>query len=445
MYKFKPFQIAFLLFAVLIFNACVKNHATPEPQTEPQTPEKKLVLNDTIRFLENRIKNDPEDFIAHNKLAAQYLQRLRETGDQDFLELAERAARASLEILPAEQNKEGLALLARVEYSLHNFSTAREHALQLVNLEPNKSFPYQILGDALLELGEYEEAKIAFRQMEKIGGLQPLTKIAVEQRLARMALLYGDNPGAMRHFSNALKIASAMPETPSETVAWCRWQLGETVFAEGDYKTAEKYYLNALKSFPEHTPTIAALGKVRAAQGDLKGAIEQYEEAFRIMPDTAFAAALSDLFKLSGRDEDAKKQYEAVEKYSHLNDPNGKPFDRDLALFYANHDWKMEEAYNLAVKEYEQRRDIYGADAIAWTAFKAGKLNEAQKAIKEAMRLGTLDAQIFYHAGMIENAAGNKAVAKRWLEKALHLNPSFDLLQAKIAKDVLAKLESKNG
>lgn len=444
MSKIKPFQIAVFLFAVLIFNACVKNHATPEPQSEPQTPEKKLVLNDTIRFLENRVKNDPEDFIAHNKLAVEYLQRLRETGNEEFLELAARAARTSLEILPAEQNREGLALLARVEFSSHNFSAAREHALQLINLEPNKSFPYQILGDALLELGEYEEAKNAFRQMEKFGGLQAMTKVAIEQRLARLLLLYGDNPGAMRHFSNALKIALAMSEPPSETVAWCKWQLGETVFAEGDYKSAEKYFHDALKAFPEHIPTIAALGKVRAAQGDLKGAIEQYEKAFRIKPDTAFAAVLSDLYKLSGREEDSKRQYEAVEKYSHLGEPNGKPFDRDLALFYANHDWKMEEAYNLAVKEYEHRRDIYGADAIAWTALKAGKLTEAQKAIKKALRLGTLDAQIFYHAGMIENAAGNKPEAKRWLEKALKLNPSFDLLQAKIAKDVLAKLESKN-
>jgi hypothetical protein len=47
------------------------------------------------------------------------------------------------------------------------------------------------------------------------------------------------------------------------------------------------------------------------------------------------------------------------------------------------------------VKEYEARRDIYGADALAWTALKAGKISEAQSAIKDALRLGTQDAKGF--------------------------------------------------
>lgn len=443
MNKTKPFLFATLLCTILIFNACTKNQATDEPQPEPQSPVKSLEKNPTILFLENRVKNDPEDFIAQNKLAAQYLQRLRETGDLEFLKLAEQAARASLAALPAEQNKGGLALLTRVEFSSHKFTSAHEHALQLVKLEQDKGYAYQILGDILLETGQYEEAKEAFLEMEKLGGFEPMMQVAVEQRLARLDLLYGNHAGAKRHFSNALKIASAIPEPQAETVAWCNWQLGDTVFAKGDYKTAEKYYLDALKAFPDHIPTVASLGRVRAAQGDLAGAIEQFEKAFRLKPDTAFAAHLADLYELSGREEDSKKQYELVEEYSHLSDPNGIPYDRDLALFYANHDWKTEEAYNLAVKEYEVRHDIYGADTIAWTALKAGKLSEAQTAIKEALRLGTLDALLFYHAGMIENAAGNKAEARRWLEKALKLNPSFDLLQAKNAKEVLAKMESK--
>src|SRR5919201_6539692 len=57
-----------------------------------------------IRFLEDRVKRDPEDFIAYNKLAGYYLQRLRETGSLNYLDLAARAAQASLAAMPAEQN-----------------------------------------------------------------------------------------------------------------------------------------------------------------------------------------------------------------------------------------------------------------------------------------------------------------------------------------------------
>ncbi len=42
----------------------------------------------TVRFLEERVKSDPEDFSAHGKLAGLYLQKLRETGNASYLELA---------------------------------------------------------------------------------------------------------------------------------------------------------------------------------------------------------------------------------------------------------------------------------------------------------------------------------------------------------------------
>ncbi len=119
---------------------------------------------------------------------------------------------------------------------------------------------------------------------------------------------------------------------------------------------------------------------------------------------------------------------------------NGALYNRQLALFFADHNIKPEEAYHLAAKEYEARKDIYGADALAWTALKAGKLNEAQAAIKDALRLGTNDSKLFYHAGMIEKSLNNKKAAVDYLQKALELNPSFDILQAEAAKSALLEM-----
>jgi tetratricopeptide (TPR) repeat protein len=394
---------------------------------------------ETIRFLEDRIKRDPEDFIALNKLAGQYLQRIRETGDVTYLDLAAKAAHASLATLPPVQNSGGLTALAQVEYSSHDFAAARDHALQLTKLEPNKSYPYQILGDALLELGEYDKAEAAFQKMEQLGGIQGLTRAAIEQRTARLATLYGDASGAQRHFSNALTMALALPSPPRETVAWCRWQLGETAFAVGDYATAERHYRDALTTFPDYFRALASLGRVRAAQGDLAGAIQQYEHAVRIIPDPSFVAALGDLYKLAGRDKDAAAQYALVEKIGSLNELNGVLYNRQLALFYADHDLKPEAAYANAAKEYSVRRDIYGADALAWTALKASRIAEAQRAIKAALRLGTKDARIFYHAGMIARASGDKTEAHNYLKRALALTSQFDPLQASIARKALAE------
>jgi tetratricopeptide (TPR) repeat protein len=155
------------------------------------------------------------------------------------------------------------------------------------------------------------------------------------------------------------------------------------------------------------------------------------------LPDPQFVAALGDLYRLAGRDEDAKKQYELVEQIGRLSATSGALYNRQLALFYADHDIKTEEAYKLAAKEYEARRDIYGADALAWTALKAGKLNEAQTAMKDALRLGTQDAKLFYHAGMIARASGDETAAREFIKRALELNPQFDPRQSVIAKTLL--------
>ncbi|HMV99844.1 MAG TPA: tetratricopeptide repeat protein [Acidobacteriota bacterium] len=222
-------------------------------------------------------------------------------------------------------------------------------------------------------------------------------------------------------------------------MAWCRWQLGEIAFSIGDLENAEKHTRDALTTFPNYYRALASLGRVLAARGDMTGAITHYEQAVKILPDPTFVAALGDLYKLAGREKEAAAQYELVEKIGHLSAINGAVYNRNLAMFYANHDLKPDEAYAMAVKEFEVRRDIYGADAVAWTALKARKVIEAQTAIQQALRLGTQDAMLFYHAGMIELAAGNKSAARKYLGDALKLNPKFDPLQATIAQKALAE------
>jgi tetratricopeptide (TPR) repeat protein len=401
-------------------------------------PSDRATAEHTIRFLEDRVQRDPEDFIAHNKLAGYYLQLVRETSDLTYLNLAARAARASLATLPPEQNTGGLTALAQVEFTSHEFAAARDHAQRLTELDPGKAYAYQFLGDALLELGDYDKAKEAFGEMVRLGGIHGLTRVAIEQRMARLAALRGDMATARQRFLAALKLALELPAPPRETVAWCRWQLGETAFATGDYAAAEQHYRDALTTFPGYVRAMASLGQVLAARGDPAGAIQQYESAVRVLPDLAFVAALGDLYRLTGREKDAAAQYALVETIAKVSAASGGLFNRQQVLFYADHDIKPEEAYENATQEYAVRRDIYGADAVAWTALKAGRLAEAQGAIKEALRLGTADAKLFYHAGMIARAAGDKASARQFLTRALTLSPQFDPLQASIARRVLA-------
>lgn len=440
--KLAPFLI--LIFAALLMNACswVESAMSDDsiksvPPAAPPIASDDAANDAAIRFLENKLKSDPEDFSANNKLAGLYLQKLRETGNVAYLDLTFRAARASLDSVSEVRNPGGLAALALAEYAAHDFANARDHAVRLTELEPTKSYAQGILGDALLELGDYERAEIAFK---KITLLDVGASHSSETRFARLAQLKGSGAGAQKHFAAALTLALNQAASQRETVAWLRWQLGETAFSVGDYAAAETHYRDSLATFPDYYRSVASLGRVRAANNDLQGAIENYEKVTRILPDPNYVAALGDLYQLAGRHEDAGKQYELVEQIGHLNELSGALYNRQLALFYADHDIKSDEAYNLAANEYKARRDIFGADALAWTALKANKLAEARAAMKDALRLGTQDARLFYHAGMVEKASGNDAQAKDYLQKALKTNPMFDALQAEKARATLAEL-----
>lgn len=431
--------IGALLCAVLFGSGCGRTESPTEASPRPSAPKALPLASEAtagaIRFLEERVKKDPDDFIALNKLASYYLQRLRETGNQSWLELANRTAAASLKVFPVAQNPGALATLAQTAFAAHDFAATRERAQQLIQLEGHKAFPYQLLGDALLESGEYEAAERAYHEMKaRAGG-----SAAVQIRLARLAGLRGNRERERQFYADALRLAAAEVPPSGETVAWCHWQSGETAFSTGDYAAAEAHYRAALVTWPDYYRALSGLARARAARGHLTEAIALYQRAVRQLPEPAAVAALGDLYQLSGQAEAAKAQYALCEQLARLGTASGQLYNRQLALFYADNDLKPVEAYQLAQREYATRHDLYGADALAWTALKAGQLAEAQAASQAALRLGTQDAGLFYHAGMIARAAGNQALASDYLQRALKLNPQFDPLQAKLAAEALTR------
>ena len=105
---------------------------------------------------------------------------------------------------------------------------------------------------------------------------------------------------------------------------------------------------------------------------------------------------------------------------------------------------KLDEALQIAERERAARSDIYTYDALAWCLFKKGLLREAKGAMDEALRLGTRDARLFYHAGMIAEALGMRRDARKYLQLALQTDPSFNVLQADSARRTLEEMRSES-
>jgi tetratricopeptide (TPR) repeat protein len=163
------------------------------------------------------------------------------------------------------------------------------------------------------------------------------------------------------------------------------------------------------------------------------------------------AAALGDLLEQLGRREEAARQYELLEFVEQsaagaISAPT-TTYSPLLALFWADHDRRLDDALVIARRERSRRSDVYTCDLLAWCLFKNGLLADSRTAIDEALRLGTRDARISYHAGLIYAATGDRAGAARHMKRALSVRTSFDnsaasfsVLQSDAAKRALVSL-----
>ena len=59
------------------------------------------------------------------------------------------------------------------------------------------------------------------------------------------------------------------------------------------------------------------------------------------------------------------------------------------------------------------------------------------------MKLGTQDAMLSYHAGMIHYRLGDTKLARTYLQHALALNPGFSTLNADVARRALEDIDIK--
>jgi tetratricopeptide (TPR) repeat protein len=388
-----------------------------------------------ILLSQRQIQRSPQNLTAYLRLGDAYIQKARQTGDLSYFTLAEQALRRTLDLAP--RSAAAARHLAYVFSSRHEFREAVAHAQRAIDLDPTDSHSYGVLGDALLELGRYDEVDRAFQKMMSLDG--SLYSFA---RLSGVKSLHGDPAGAIADLRRAIDAGRATGEPP-ESIAWAQWQLGAEHFAVGDLPPAETQYLEALRTFPRYYRALAGLAQVRAAQQRSEEAIDLYRKALGVIPLPEYASALGDLYTSLGRTEEARKQYALTEYIGRLNTLSRVVYNRELAYFYADHDVKVDEALALARSELEVRQDIFGYDVLAWALYKAGKPAEALAPMAEALRLGTQDAKLFFHAGMIHRALGQGDKAKDFLTRALSTNRQFHPLHAALAERTLKELETQ--
>ena len=135
------------------------------------------------------------------------------------------------------------------------------------------------------------------------------------------------------------------------------------------------------------------------------------------MPTPDLAATVGDLCHALGDATGAEQYYRMSEQIERAGWGNGVPQPQALARLLADRGRSLSEAVKLAEEAAAARRDIFTMDTLAWAYFKAGRFDDARSASEQALRTGSKDSRILYHAAEIRAAAGDTGIARELLSQ----------------------------
>jgi len=395
-------------------------------------PEPAITTADQIAVLQGRVALDASDTRSAIDLGASYLQMVRESGDPSYYGKSEALLSDVLAREPG--NAEAMAWLGGLDLARHEFASALTWGQQALAAQDDLLIAFPVVIDAFIELGRYDEA---IETSDAFIQLRP--DLPSYTRVSYIRELHGNRGGAI----SAMGLALDSTRFGTEPSSWTRVQLGNLHFYGGNLVRAEEEYTFTLATYPDYAPALAGMARIAAANGDLPRAAELLVEASTRIPIPEYVILLGDVYAAMGETERAEEQYALVRVMTQLLESNGVNSDLELALFAADHpsaDATPEQVVAMAREAFAVRPGIYGHDVLAWALYQAGDYDGAWTEMQQALRLGTQDALLYFHAGAIAQARGDDETAREYLTTALKINPDFSILYADEATAMLADL-----
>jgi tetratricopeptide (TPR) repeat protein len=356
-----------------------------------------------IARLQRALRADPRAASAMTGLAGAYLQKARETADPAYYIRAER-------LLARRPGDPGaLTLQATLALARHDFRSGLRLARRARAAQPQSLAAYPALVDALVELGRYGAAESA---LQRVVDLKPT--LAAYARVSYLRELHGDLDGAVSAMRRAVAAGGPAPET----VASVQALLGGLELVRGRPGAARAAHRAALAGVPGLPAAHAGLARVAAAQGNLPAAIAAWRRLVDRLPLPEYVTGLGEAELAAGRRAAARRDFALIGAQERLLAAAGVNTDAELALFEADHG-SARRAVALGRRAWAAAPSVRSADALGWALTRAGRPLAGLRWARQALRLGSRDPLVRFHAGMTARAAGHARAGRRDLRLAL--------------------------
>lgn len=319
-------------------------------------------------------KQPPTKFspITHPLSLPQSLQLAIQYHQSGQLQQAETIYHQILQIDP--QNSQVLHLLGVIAGQRHHYDTAIEWFHQAI--KRNNAVPtfYYNLGNALMELGKFEEAVDSFQNALR---LEP-------------------------DYINAIN------------------KLGEILKYLGQLDSAAIYFQRLLSLNPEHLSATHHLADILKKQGHLEAAIACYQRTLAICPKAVeLQIHLGHLLSESDRFEEARGCFQQVIQ---LDPHHGSGYKSLAGLFY--HQGRLTEAadyYRQALKLNPHDAELY--NHLGVTYYGLNKFSEAMECYRHSLMLHFHQPETHNNLGVVLRQIGKLTEALSCFQQALSLKP----------------------
>ncbi|MCO8125256.1 tetratricopeptide repeat protein [Stieleria sp. TO1_6] len=413
---------------VLWMGACVSLAATAgEPDASTQSRSATRVASgaaygdliptaQSIALFRQRIESD-KDYQNRTVLGRLLLRQAREEDNLSAYAQAEQVLREAYRINPdhfATKFYLADALAAR-----HRFDEAMQLLEPLHSQSPTDTAVLAALGDVYLNVGKMDQADELYAQLaQRVSG--PVVLV----RLAHSEQLHGQTQAAIDHLQEAVAAAEQSDLSPQRR-GWYVWRLGDLQWSQGQFAAARDSFQTALQLSPDDTNAEMGLAKSLAALGDVDGAIERLQRTIARDPAPPALALLADLFFVNDQPEQAGQWLDKADlAMAEEAKIAAAAHHREYANLLADHALRPAQAVEMARADLERRPDVYSYDSMAWALYRNQDYVQAQQMIEHALQLGTRDAAIYYHAGMIKQANGDAVAAESLLNTSREINPA---------------------
>jgi predicted Zn-dependent protease len=280
-------------------------------------------------------------------------------------------------------------------------------------------------------MGQYDTARAVLQQL-----LDLKPNLPAYSRTSYVRELEGDLVGAEQAMRQALTAGASN----TSDVAAVTTFLGDMAFRSGDLAAADREYRSALRLDPGQGGATFGRAQVLVARGRTERAISVLRDLTARTPLLPAFVLLGELETEVGRPAAAARSFGRFRSRIALERKVGANTNLEIAVFEAEHGSPARSLAAARAAYAALPDNIHMADAMAWALLKTGDARAAQPFMVRAMRTGSAEAPMHYHAAVIADALGDSETARRELATVIARNPFFSFSQRDEARALASRL-----